>query len=107
MKPQIHRQGDVLLRRVASLPKRAQPADVGRIKGRIVLAEGEATGHHHSVAVADAELLQGAEAIYLRVMTPTPLEHQEHAPITLNPGVWQVVRQREASLSERSRLVAD
>src|SRR5206468_2136597 len=44
----IYRQGDVLIQRVACIP--ASTAPVERVDGRIILAEGELTGHHHAIA---------------------------------------------------------
>jgi hypothetical protein len=88
----MFRQGDVLLVRVADAP---QGRAVGDEDGRLVLARGEVTGHHHSVAASDAELVDAAEGVFLRIMTPTPLEHPEHAPITLDPGIYRVATQRE------------
>jgi hypothetical protein len=88
----MFRQGDVLLLPVEAMPdgERLEPED-----GRLILARGEATGHHHSVAARDGALVEGAEGVYLRIMAPTPLEHQEHTAIWLQPGTYRVVRQRE------------
>lgn len=91
----IYRQGDVLLLRVAAVPasaKREKP------KARIILAEGEATGHHHSVAVVDDTVslwTNGEEERFLKCLNEAVLEHQEHSPITIPPGTYRVVRQRE------------
>lgn len=65
-------------------------------KGRIVLAEGEVSGHAHTLDAAHAELIDATpEGVFLRIIEPTPLEHQEHAPILLPPGNYRVVKQRE------------
>ncbi len=97
------RQGDVLLVPVADMPRGRTIEPEG---GRLVLARGEATGHHHSVAVEDGELVDAAEGIFLRIMAPTPLEHQEHAALTLQPGVYRVHCQREYSPGAIDRMVA-
>ena len=99
----MFRQGDVLLVPVASAPdgRPIEPED-----GRLVLARGEATGHHHSVAVVDGELIDTAEGVFLTIMAATPLVHQEHGAITLEPGVYRVVRQREYVPGAIDRLVA-
>jgi hypothetical protein len=88
----MFRQGDVLLLRVEATPggERLEPEN-----GRLVLARGEVTGHQHSVAARDAALVEAAEGVYLQIMAPTPLEHQEHMAIWLQPGTYWVVRQRE------------
>ena len=99
----MFRQGDVLLVPVAEMPE-GRPVEADG--GRLVLARGEATGHHHSVAVEDGELFDTAEGVYLRIMTTTPLEHQEHGSITLDPGVYRVLRQREYAPGAIDRMVA-
>ena len=99
----MFRQGDVLLVPVAEMP-RGRPIEPEG--GRLLLARGEATGHHHSVAVDDGELVDTAEGVFLRIMAPTPLEHQEHAAITLQPGVYRVLRQREYVPGAIDRMVA-
>jgi hypothetical protein len=105
---QIYRQGDVLLTRVDPPPALEDGFTPQRSEnGRLILARGEVTGHHHSVAERDAEMIAGAEAIFLRIMAPTPLEHQEHAAITLEPGVYRVTRQREYAPQAMPRQVAD
>lgn len=88
------RQGDVYLEPVASVPDGAKPRK-SNVKGRHVIAYGEVTGHHHSVAVKDAELLESAEDVYLRIMRTTDLVHQEHGAITLEPGIYRYRPQRE------------
>jgi hypothetical protein len=106
MTQQHYRQGDVLLVRVGEIPPGATPVEDGTVRGRLVVAYGEVTGHHHSVAVADARMVKSAEDVYLEIMRETPLEHQEHAAITLEPGIYRYVPQREYS-PEAIRRVAD
>lgn len=97
----MYRQGDVLLVPVARVEGRKSPS-----KKRIVLAEGEVTGHAHSVSAKDAELFVSEVETYLRVRSETDVTHQEHSPITLPPGSYKVVRQREYS-PEAIRNVSD
>ena len=100
-----YRQGDVLLVRVEEIPTDAVPVEDGPVEGRHVVAYGEVTGHHHSVAVADARMVKSAEDIYLEIMAETTLDHQEHAPITLAPGKYRYVAQREYSPEAIRRVV--
>lgn len=92
--PKIYRQGDVLIEQIAELPKALK-----RQKGRIILALGEATGHHHAIEERDAADWWKADADgadhFLTVKTETAVTHQEHAPIVLPPGNYRVRRQRE------------
>ena len=95
------RQGDVLLVPIAAIPegRSATPVD-----GRLIVAHGEATGHHHSVASRDAALVEAAEGVFLSIMAATPLEHPEHAAIWLEPGAYGVVTQREYAPQEIVRV---
>ena len=106
MKMQI-RQGDVFLAAVDEMPE-GRRLSFSAQPGRLVLAYGEATGHHHSVAERDAEMIETeAGEIFLRIMRATPLEHQEHGAILLQPGTYRVTRQREYVAPEIERRVAD
>lgn len=99
-----YRQGDVLLQPVDALPVEAT-----KITGKmpIILAEGEATRHAHRIKrsrkvrhhIANGEM-------YLEVLEPVDLEHEEHAAITVDPGIYLVRRQVEVWLDE-IRQVAD
>jgi hypothetical protein len=89
----FHRQGDVGLLQVPELPTQCE--ELATENGRIILAYGEVTGHHHSVDAVCAQLLGTGEEQFLRVTQATQLEHQEHAPIGLAPGIYRVLRQRE------------
>jgi hypothetical protein len=92
------RQGDVMVVAVAALPKKrdAVPPE----NGRVVLAHGEATGHHHSFAFSDRVALfreDGAGGgLFLTVTgdAPVMLEHQEHTALAVPPGTYRVIRQR-------------
>ena len=59
------------------------PNDAKRIKTR-PLALGEVTGHHHSLATADADCVEMYEKdgeTFVRVMgDDVPVQHQEHKP---------------------------
>lgn len=107
------RQGDVLVMSLAGeIPKDAVAVPHG-IKGRIVLAYGESTGHHHSIAVLDreAELLAAPSTTdrFLRIMASSGVEltHQEHATIALPPGDYVVRTQREYVAPDIERKVLD
>lgn len=104
----IVRQGDVLIRTTESVPSDAQPVE--REGGRVVLAHGEVTGHAHAITTeqdADAMLLARGDIRFLTVNAPVVvLRHEEHAPIELPAGNYEVVVQREYS-PEQVRNVAD
>lgn len=110
MKKRIYRQGDVMIRRRAHnrIPETAQT--VARDRGRIVLAYGEVTGHAHAIADREAELYHDVETErrFLQVLAEggVDLVHEEHATITIPPGEYEVIRQREYA-PEAVRNVAD
>ena len=101
-------QGDVLIVKVDTVPRKAKR--IAAKQGRLILAEGEATGHSHSIAATeDVELMAVADQVdlWLRVRSRSvQVEHQEHGTITLEPGDYRVVRQREYQ-PDQIRRVAD
>lgn len=104
MKREMIRQGDVLLIPVSEVPRGATIIP-NEIEGRVVLAYGEATGHHHSLRAATAKLFDHDRKRYLLAEPQALLEHQEHGHIALN-GAYLVVRQVEYT-PEAIRNVAD
>ena len=99
------RQGDVLIERIQEIPsgvKSEKPID-----GRIILAHGEATGHHHSIDADAADWWKTDSGDqFVEVRESAPVVHQEHAPIPLPVGKYRVVRQMEYA-PEAIRNVAD
>ena len=91
-RPLQFRQGDVLLVAVPAIPADAerQPRH-----GRLVLAEGEATGHAHAIAEPDAREFRVGDERFVLVRSAAQLIHEEHATIDLPPGAYRVVIQRE------------
>lgn len=81
----MHRHGDVLLVRVgdcaANGPKRVR---------RMVLAEGEVTGHAH-VITAPGRLVGDR----LSLPEGGTITHEEHREIVLEPGDYQVIHQQQ------------
>jgi len=103
-----------------------------RTHGRVILAEGEVTGHCHEVQAVDPDVDIPAADFFeepdgrrvLLVTRPCVLTHQEHGRIALDPdrpvqvrqgevllhpltpGVWAVQQQREYQ-PEAVRMVAD
>ena len=105
-----YRQGDVLFRRIGALP-------AGKTKRRdnATVAYGEVTGHSHALAMEDrqlAEVLEIGDGLFVHVsedgirIEGATFVHEEHAPVTLPPGNYQVTIQREYA-PEVIRNVAD
>lgn len=112
MKPQQARQGDVYMRPVNMRPRTGTPI---LDQGRTILAYGEVTGHSHQIEAleADTETVPPAALFeepdgsrYLFVDRPCALRHEEHGPISLAPGCYKVIRQREYE-PEGIRNIAD
>lgn len=98
------RQGDVLL--IPCSVSMDGAKEIEPRNGRLILAEGEATGHHHSVDCQAAGLFDLAGRVVLVVNEQTTLTHQEHGAIEVAPGQYWVVGQREYS-PEAIRRVMD
>lgn len=81
------------------------------------LAEGEATGHFHAATAIDAEVYEHAGGIILSAPSGTPVEHQEHATVTVPgdrihedqiPGQWdRSIVQEFDHFAEEAREVVD
>lgn len=91
-------QGDVLFRRIKSLPKEAE---LVKSKGPIVVAHSE-TGHHHSFDASPSVWLYSTKdqfVSYLKVDKPAVLkhhrEHDTHEALMFDVGVFEIRRQRE------------
>jgi hypothetical protein len=111
----MYRQGDVMLVKIDEIPK-----DANKLNDKqIVLAYGEITGHAH-VMLAEKEqdiiAYKNGEELYLSVFANAILKHGElkkiqttigdHDSIKIQPGNYQVIRQREYT-PEQIRRVTD
>lgn len=152
----MKRQGDILLIPVKKLPDGLK--EVPRQNGRIVLAEGEVTGHLHVIAdggatfvatdlediegrflkveaetehqvpifetkiigyYTAADLIPGSDEIKVgdpitesvqvgtRTIKGAALTHPEHDTVVLEPGLYEVRRQREYTAAGGIDVVAD
>ena len=101
-----YQQGDVLVKEVA-IPNGAKR--VSAKNGKYVFAEGEMTGHCHSV-VADKriEMFEKDGRMYVGVKEPANLEHQEHSTIEIPVGEYEISRVLEYDhFAEEARAVTD
>lgn len=106
MKRGMLRQGDVLLVPVDSVPVDAKK--VKRVGGRVILAAGEVTGHHHAIRDADVALLELGDRRFVSVGEGgAELKHEEHSTIPVAPGSYEIVIQREYDDAEEFRRVQD
>jgi hypothetical protein len=86
MKPHL-RQGDILFIKVDKLPEKRTP------KADRVVALGEVTGHSHRVV--GGNLFESDFGMFVESDGDTEIVHDEHGPITLPEGIFQVRRQVE------------
>jgi len=95
------RQGDVLL-----IPVKAVTGErIAPVKRRYTVAEGEQTGHHHSIAAnAAIAAFLGPDGQFIEGSKKMKLSHQEHSALTLDEGAYQVIQQRRASDHEVTRV---
>jgi hypothetical protein len=71
-----------------------------------VLVYGEATGHAHRVETPErAQVWEIDGQLYLKVLAVTRIVHEEHQPITLEPGTYRVWQQREYTPQEIRRVI--
>lgn len=91
------RQGDVLILSVDKVPDKLE--EIPHKGGRIVLAEGEVTGHFHAIdappSVAVLFQSPGTADRILRAKQPVRLLHDEHAEVEIPAGDYIVRLQRE------------
>lgn len=100
-----YRQGDVLLILTTAEETGTAQREEPR-QGRLILAEGEATGHHHSVDAVACQLFSLADGKRMLVVAePDFLTHQEHGAIEIAPGTYWVVGQREYTPQEIRRVL--
>ena len=103
-----YQQGDVLLKRVSELPAKLTP-----LKTKI-LQSGETTGHKHQFQPRDkVKLFAEPDTVmpgmrihthdgvtYIEVETESLLTHEEHKPISIAPGIYQIDLVREFNYDE-------
>lgn len=97
-------QGDLLLRRIDTLPKGVKPMPAE--DGHYIVAHSE-TGHHHVIAerpgvqvyTTDDPMVSYLEVIEATEKMEALLEHlrghDTHETIAIPPGVYELRRQRE------------
>lgn len=90
MKTKLARHGDILFKVVDK--------KVGKKVTTKTVAYGEVTGHHHSFSGSDNVVCyadDNGEVTSIEVIEPSTITHQEHKPVTLEKGVYEVYRKFE------------
>jgi len=109
MESKLIQQGDVLIFTNATLPADAKA--VQPVHGRVVLAEGEVTGHAH---VADlmrfpgTALFESPSGRFLQALTDIEIVHEEHKTVRVPKGIHQIRIVKEVDpFTEEIRSVKD
>lgn len=102
-----NQQGDVVIETWDSIPKDAR--QIGSKRGRIILADGEHTGHAHAIEdIEGVQMFEKDGMFYIRVIKEVELKHEEHKAQKIEPGIYRVRGVREYShFDEEARRVAD
>lgn len=103
----LYFQGDVGIKKIEKLPEGVIPSPPDN--ERNILAYGEVTGHAHALPAATTELYATNDnsRLYLVVKTKEFVTHEEHDPIQLDQGIYEIIRQREYDDEKEWRQVAD
>jgi hypothetical protein len=97
-----YQQGDVTIKPIDKIPAHAMAT------GTRVLAEGEATGHKHLAEAEDVKLYLHEGSLYMSAPQGTTVVHEEHGPLIIPPGEYQIGIVREYDhFAEEARYVAD
>lgn len=106
-------QGDMLIRRIDSLPEGVKPIDPEN--GKHILTHSE-SGHHHVVMERPGvKHFSGMDLLRSYLVVPEGEEvdlvherdHDTHETIRFGAGTYEILRQREADVGEGWRLAAD
>lgn len=90
------RQGDILIVPASRSDLRGAKR-VKRIRNvGFIVAEGEATGHHHKISTRGVKMFERNGTLFLEVPAGgAEFEHDEHDTLTIPRGIHEVRRQRE------------
>ncbi len=94
-----YQQGDVIL-------IRREGVEGKKLKTNCI-QEGEHTGHAHRITSGNGALFQHNDTKFLRVVDGATVTHEEHLPITIEEGDYEVriVRQKDPFSKLISKVV--
>ena len=96
----LHRQGDVGFLKIEELPLKLKK------KKDNVIVYGEVTGHAHRLI--DGSIHKDDDGqMYLITKDTAHVVHEEHNTVKLEKGYWKILRQREYTSQDMTRLVID
>ena len=88
IKPKLFRHGDLLIRKVSSIPKNAIPTSTN------IIAEGEKTGHNHELKGSQQVFETLDEQLYFEAKQDVILKHPDHNTLEIPKGHYIVEHQR-------------
>lgn len=90
-------QGDVYIK-ACKLPENCKSVDAEK-DGKVILALGEQTGHHHRFEQDNVQMFHANDNSGRRFIVisenPATLYHEEHAPIEFAPGTYEIFIARQ------------
>lgn len=106
----IIRQGDVMLLEIDKLPKDAK--EVEPVNGKLILALGEATGHHHRFEQTENVRCfvsndNNVEHRFYVIENRLVIEHEEHSPLEVDRPLYEQIYQYETSDDDEPVPVID
>lgn len=102
----FYQHGDVLLKSIKKIPESKKTKKVGRTNKGFVLAEGEATGHHHVITETEeqgVELVEIDGTLYIKAAEDFTVRHEEHKPIKMPKGNYEVGKVQEFDHFEKEQ----
>jgi len=96
----VIRHGDVKIEQVETIPK-------SKKINKIVLAEGEVTGHFHVLQGELAFAEQDNDKYFEVLSESAKLSHEEHDTLQIPKGKYKYLIQREVDLAGEIRQVMD
>ena len=94
----LFRHGDLLIKKINSIPKECRKLSTN------ILAEGEATGHHHKLNGAFQIFENSKKVKFIETFEQVRLTHQEHSQLFIPKGKYVVVEEREFDPLENLQL---
>lgn len=83
----MKRQGDILFKKTTETPKNVEVR-------RLVIAEGEQTGHNHVLVAEVGSTILGDKTLF-SISGKAKLTHQEHDTIEFGTDTYMVINERE------------
>lgn len=86
----LYQQGDVLIFTTNEIPQDCKEVKPNK-SGNLTLAEGEVTGHSHTLDKECGTLFRdNLNQLWLETNKTTTIKHQEHKPVTIPKGKYKI-----------------